>query len=114
MRKFKFLMAVIVVAFLSCNKEEKTPQPNETQGYNLLLIGNSFFKPYAEKFDMMAIDAGFVGHNSNTVFRGGQNGRPINFWNDSNSEEHSLIKSTLDQGNIEYFGKKPHLLNKVV
>ncbi len=24
-------------------------------------------------------------------------------WNDSNTEEHQLIKSTLDQGNIEVF-----------
>lgn len=104
MRKFKFLIAVVMLLFLSCSKEEPTPQPTETQGYNMLLTGNSFFKPYAEKLDVMAVDAGFVNHNSTTVFRGGQNGRPINFWNDSNSAEHSLIKSTLDQGDVDFFG----------
>lgn len=104
MRKFKFLIASIIVLFLSCSKEEQTPQPTETQGYNMLLIGNSFFRPYAEKLEVMAVDAGFVNHKSTTVFRGGENGRPINFWNDSTSAEHQQIKSILDAGNIEYFG----------
>ena len=104
MRKIEFLIAVIILLFLSCSTEEATPQPTETEGYNMLLIGNSFFRPYAEKLDVMAVDAGLENHNSTTVFRGGENGRPINFWNDSDSEEHGLIKSTLDQGNIEYFG----------
>jgi hypothetical protein len=104
MRKFKFLIAFVMLLFLSCSKEEPTPQPIETQGYNMLLIGNSFFKPYAEKLDVMAVDADFVNHNSTSVFRGGENGRPINFWKDSNSAEHSLIKSTLDQGDVDFFG----------
>jgi len=93
-----------MLVFLSCSKEEETTQPVETEGYNMLNIGNSFFRPYAEELDEMAIDAGFVNHNSTIVIRGGENGRAINFWNDSNSAEHSLIKSTLDQGNIDFFG----------
>jgi hypothetical protein len=52
----------------------------------------------------MAIDAGFVNHNSTIVIRGGENGRAINFWNDSTSIEHNLIKSTLDEGGIDYLG----------
>ena len=54
---------------LSCNKGDEPIQQN-SQGYNMLLIGNSFFRPYAEKLDTMAIDAGFENHNSTTVFRG--------------------------------------------
>lgn len=104
MRKFKFLIAAIMLVFLSCNKEEETPQSSEKQGYNMLLIGNSFFRPYAEKLDVMAFDAGFVNHNSTIVFRGGENGNAINFWNDSTSTEHNLIKSTLNQGNVNFFG----------
>ena len=92
-----------MLVFLSCSKEE-TLQPTETQGYNMLLIGNSFFRPYAEELDVMAVDAGFVNHNSTIVIRGGENGRAINFWTDSNSAEHSLIKSTLDQGGVGFFG----------
>jgi len=73
-------------------------------GSNMLLIGNSFFRPYAEKLDEMAIDANFLDHKSTIVIRGGENGRAINFWNDSSSEEHNLIKSKLDQGDIDFFG----------
>lgn len=83
-------------------------KPTETNlmmdGYNMLLIGNSFFRPYAQNLEKVAIDAGFNNHNAIGVFRGGDNGRPINFWNDSETEEHQLIKSTLDKGNIEIFG----------
>ncbi len=82
----------------------------ETQGHEMLLIGNSFFRPYADKFDAMAMGLGFENHNSTTVFRGGENGRPINFWQDSTSAEHLEIKATLDQGNIEFFGMTAGLL----
>ena len=73
-------------------------------GSNMLLIGNSFFRPYAEKLDEMAVDANFLDHKSTIVIRGGENGRAINFWNDSTSEEHILIKSKLDQGDVNFFG----------
>ena len=87
----------------SCTKDENS-QPIQTQGYNMLLIGNSFFKPYAEKLDDLSLIAGFENHNSTRITRGGDNGRPINFWNDSNSNEHQQIKATLDEGNIDVFG----------
>ena len=70
----------------------------------MLLIGNSFFKPYANNLNEVALDAGFEEHNATLVFRGGDNGRPINFLNDSDSNAHQEIKTTLDQGNIDYFG----------
>ena len=73
-------------------------------GSNMLLIGNSFFRPYAQKLDEMAVDANFLDHKSTIVIRGGENGRAINFWNDSSSEEHILIKSKLDQGDVDFFG----------
>ena len=108
MNKIKSLLASLILVFLSCCNDnmviEETPQPIEIEGYNMLLIGNSLFRPYAEKLDLMAVNAGFVDHNSTIVFRGGPNGRAINFWNDSSSSEHNLIKSTLDQGDVDYFG----------
>jgi hypothetical protein len=104
MRKFKFLIAAIMLVFLSCSKEEETTQTQETKGYNMLLIGNSFFKPYAQKLDEMAIDAGFVEHISTRITRGGDNGRPINFWNDSLTRAHLDIRAALDQGDIDIFG----------
>jgi len=92
-----------LILILSCTKDEN-PQQIQTQGYNMLLIGNSFFKPYADHLNTLATEANFNEHNSTIVKRGGELGRPINLWNDSNTEEHQLIKSTLDQGNIEVFG----------
>ena len=103
MKKKISLFILNVILFAACNKED-TPQAIQTQGYNMLLIGNSFFKPYAEKLDDLSILAGFENHNSTRITRGGENGRPINFWNDSNTSEHQQIKATLDQGNIDIFG----------
>lgn len=102
MKNFKFLIAAMMLVFLSCSKE--TLQPIETQGSNMLLIGNSFFKPYAEHLEDLATDAGIENHNATVIKRGGDNGRPINFWNDSTSNEHQQIKSILDQGGVEFFG----------
>ena len=108
MRKFNFLLVAVMLVFLSCNKDDNqidgTPQPIQNQGYKMLLIGNSFFKPYAEKLDDLSIVAGFENHSSTRIIRGGDNGRPINFWNDSDSNEHLQIKAALDAGNIDVFG----------
>jgi hypothetical protein len=100
---FTILKFMIVLLLSSCTKDDNSA-PETSLGSNMLLIGNSFFKPYAEKLDEMAIDAGFVNHNITIVNRGGENGRAINFWNDSTSEEHNLIKLNLDQGNVDFFG----------
>ena len=102
MRKF-ILSFCILLLILSCAKDE-IPQQIQPQGYNMLLMGNSFFKPYANHLNTLANEANVFEHNSTVVTRGGENGRPINLWNDSTTEEHQLIKSTLDQGNIEFFG----------
>ena len=74
------------------------------QGANMLLIGNSFFRPYADHLDTLAADAGFENHNSTIIKRGGEQGHAISFWEDIDSDEHKNIKETLDEGGIEYFG----------
>ena len=51
---------------LSCNKDEN-PQPIQTQGYNMLLIGNSFFKPYADHLSSLATEANLNQHISAVV-----------------------------------------------
>ena len=93
----------ILLLMISCTKENISSQ-DESTGYNMLLMGHSFFRPYAENLNDLATEANLYEHSSTVVFRGGEYGRPINFWNDSTSEEHQLIKSTLDRGNIEVFG----------
>ena len=104
MKEIIFLTASLMMVLMSCDNEESSSQPIETEGYNMLLIGNSFFKPYAEKLDNLSIIAGFENHSSTRITRGGENGRPINFWNDSDSNEHQQIKAALDAGNIDVFG----------
>ena len=100
------LLLLIALTFMlsSCNNQDEITLPQETQGYNMLLIGNSFFKPYADHLNNLASYANLNEHSSTIVKRGGENGRPINLWNDSNTEEHQLIKATLNQGNLDYFG----------
>ncbi len=55
----KTTLLLFIVTFSSCkedNQTQETPQPVENQdGYNMLLIGNSFFKPYAEKLDDLSV-----------------------------------------------------------
>ena len=53
--------ASVALIFVACNKSNDClDSPVGTQGHNMLLIGNSFFKPYAEQLDQLAIDAGFL------------------------------------------------------
>ena len=55
-------------------------------GLNMLLMGNSFFRPYAERFRELALDAEFLEHIGTTVFRGGDNGTPIGLWNNTDTQ----------------------------
>ena len=71
-------------------------------GSNMLLMGNSFFRPYAERFSELALDADFLEHRDTIVMRGGVYGTPIGLWTkeDTNTE----IKQILDSGNIDILG----------
>ena len=71
-------------------------------GLNMLLMGNSFFRPYAERFRELALDAEFLEHKDTTVFRGGDNGTPIGLWN--NADTQAEIKQILDAGDIQMLG----------
>ena len=71
-------------------------------GQNILLVGNSFFLPYAQRLGELALDAGFLEHRDAVVFRGGDNGTPIGLWN--NEDTNAEIKKSLDAGNIDIFG----------
>jgi len=74
-----------------------------SEGYNMLLIGHSFFKPYADRIGILAKDAGYNNHEDTVVFSGGVSGTPIAFWN-STGEKNRLIKETLDRSDIDIFG----------
>lgn len=97
------LLILFLVFLFSCEGRIESSE-DKSDGYKMLLIGHSFFRPYASNLEKLALDSGFTSHDASLVFRGGENGRPINFWKDSSSDEHKLIKSILDSGGIEYFG----------
>ena len=102
MIKKTFTCLLLLSFIVSCTRN--TGSSINDPGHRMLLIGNSFFKPYANHLDDVAADAGYRNHNSTLVFRGGENGWAISFWNDSTSNSHQEIKAAFDDGGIEYFG----------
>ena len=106
---FRIISAVSLLVFwvTSCNKEvvcdeENNPQEEEN-GKQMLLIGNSFFRPYAANLDIVAADAGYTEHSSTIVTRGGRYGWASSFWNDSTTQESLTIRAALDAGGVELF-----------
>lgn len=71
-------------------------------GSNMLLMGNSFFRPYAQRLSELALDAEFLEHRDTVVSRGGANGTPIGLW--TNEDTNIAIKQILDGGNIDMLG----------
>ena len=99
MKKIAILILVLLLILTSCAKEEV----DEKLGYNMLLMGHSYFKPYANRIGEIAIDAGLINHNQTYVFSSGASGFPIGLWNDT-SAKNQRIKETLDAGNVDVFG----------
>ena len=75
-------------------------------GLNSLFIGHSFFIPVARGAVAHIERAGIEGHQQRTVFSGGATGAPQALWNNANKS--ALIKSILDQGDIELLGMTYH------
>lgn len=95
------MICCIILGLSACKKDDcPTVTPN---GKRMVLIGNSFFRPYAENLDVVAADAGYDDHSSTLIFRGGENGIASSFWDDSTSQETLSIKAALDAGGVELF-----------
>ena len=99
MKKIAIPILVLLLILTSCAKEEV----DEKLGYNMLLMGHSYFKPYANRIGEIAIDAGLINHNQTYVFSSGASGFPIGLWNDTGAK-NQRIKETLDAGNVDVFG----------
>jgi len=99
MKKIAILILVLPLILTSCTKEEV----DEKAGYNMLLMGHSYFKPYANRIGEIAIDAGFINHNQTYIFSSGASGFPVGLWNDTGAK-NQRIKETLDAGNVDIFG----------
>ena len=97
---FYFFLALSVLP--SCSSDNGTN--SNDPGHRMLLIGNSFFRPYAEHLKTVSMEVGFTEHNATVVTRGGAYGWAISFWNDSTIASHQEIKTAFDGGGVEYFG----------
>ena len=78
-------------------------------GFNMVLMGNSFFRPYAQELGEMALAAGFTEHRDTGFFAGGDNGRPTNLWQ-ANNALTAEIKAALDEGDVDMFGMTAGLI----
>lgn len=104
MIKLKMVLLAFMVFFMSCKSDENPTSPPKIEGRKVLMMGNSFFRPYAENLAELVFDASIENHSSIVAFRGGEGGWPRTLWNNSTTDEHQLIKSVLDEGDVEIFG----------
>lgn len=74
------------------------PQDPEDSNYDVLYIGHSFGRPFANNLGQLTSSIG-VDHIQHTIFRGGLNGTPELMWN--NPETNAEIKKTLETGTID-------------
>ena len=109
----KFCFHILLIFFIpflsSCAGDDENLQ-YETDGYKMVLVGHSFFRPYAEKFNEIALDAGFDNHDGVVVSHGGETGSPVNLWSDSTLSQHRLIKEELNKGGVDVLGMSADIL----
>ena len=71
-------------------------------GYNMMMMGHSFFKPMAEQMPFHAVRSGVAGHTQTVEFSGGATGAPLALWNDAGHRAN--VQAALDTGTVELFG----------
>jgi hypothetical protein len=71
-------------------------------GLNMMLMGHSFFKPFAERMPDQTVRAGVDGHSQHLEFSGGASGAPLALWNDAG--HRASIQAILDAGDVDLFG----------
>ncbi len=81
-------------------------RPVENYGLDSLLMGHSFFKPFAAHMPVLAYAAGVFDHAQSLVTAGGANGAPQALW--ENPSKRAEIQGALDGGDVELFGMTYH------
>jgi hypothetical protein len=71
----------------------------KVEGLEVLYMGHSFGRPFAENMEAAADLAGIEGHNQLIVSRGGEKGAPQAMWEAPNVQEK--IKAELDTGTVD-------------
>ena len=78
---------------------EVEPETDTIDGLEVLYIGHSFGRPFAQNLGTAAQLAGIEGHEQHIIFRGGENGAPQAMW--EAPDQQSLIKERLDTGTVD-------------
>jgi hypothetical protein len=81
-------------------------RPTVNTGFNALLIGHSFFDPYARALPAHADRVGFSEHAQSRFFSGGASGAPQALWD--NASKRASIQAVLDGGDVDLFGMTYH------
>ena len=81
-------------------------RPTVNTGLNALLIGHSFFEPYAAELPSHAQRAGFPDHTQSRFYSGGSSGTPQALW--ENAGKRAAIQAVLDSGEVGLFGMTYH------
>ena len=76
-----------------------SPEEVDSEDYNVLYIGHSFGRKFAELLDDYAHTAGETSHAQYIEFSGGESGSPGLLWDDA--EHQANIKAFLDTGEID-------------
>jgi hypothetical protein len=71
-------------------------------GQKMMLMGHSFFRPFADEMPYHALRSGVDGHSQNVEFSGGASGAPLALWNDAG--HRARIQAVLDAGDVDVFG----------
>jgi len=77
-------------------------QPKVIAGDKMMLMGHSFFRPFADEMPYHAVRAGVDGHSQNVEFSGGESGSPMSLWEDA--EHRANVQAVLDSGDVDVFG----------
>jgi len=90
-----------VLNFVNTSMLTPSGPPEEVYAdqYNVLYIGHSFGRTFAQKLETFAHDSGFEDHASYIELSGGASGAPDALWADDGHREN--IKAYLDTGEID-------------
>ena len=78
---------------------DEADSSSEVEGLEVLYMGHSFGRPFAENMEAAADLAGIEGHNQLIVSRGGEKGAPQAMW--EAPKVQSEIKAELDTGTVD-------------
>ena len=78
----------------------------QSTGFNALMIGHSFFRPFAVGMSAHAERAGIDAHEQTVVFSGGATGAPEALW--ENASKGDMIRAALDEGDVDLFAMTYH------